>query len=49
MSDDDLELNRTRWDARAAVHGQDGVYDSEALIAGRRNLRGAEAAALAQA
>jgi SAM-dependent methyltransferase len=49
MSDEDLELNRMRWDALAAVHGQDAVYDSEALIAGRRDLRGAEAAAVAQA
>lgn len=37
------------WDALAAVHGQDAVYDSEGLIAGRRDLRLAEADAIAQA
>src|SRR3954465_2338195 len=47
--DDPLELNRARWDALATVHGQDAVYDSEGLIAGRRELRAAEAAAVAEA
>jgi SAM-dependent methyltransferase len=47
--DDALELNRARWDALAAVHGQDVVYDSEGLVAGRYDLREAEAAAVAQA
>ena len=42
-------MNRARWDALAAVHGQDAVYDSEGLIAGRRDLRAAEAAAVAEA
>jgi SAM-dependent methyltransferase len=42
-------LNRARWDALAAVDGQDAVYDSEGLIAGRRALREAEAAAVAVA
>ena len=49
MSSDPLELNRARWDALAAVHGQDGYYDSAALIAGRVDLREAEAAAIADA
>src|SRR5436190_11325538 len=49
MSDDALEINRARWDALAAVHGQDAVYDSEGLIAGRIDLREAEVAAVARA
>ena len=49
MSDDALELNRAHWDALAAVHGQDAFYDSAGLIAGRRDLPEAEAAAVAQA
>jgi SAM-dependent methyltransferase len=49
ISDDALEINRARWDALAAVHGQDAVYDSEGLIAGRRDLGAAEAAAVADA
>ena len=49
ITDDPLELNRARWDALAAVHGQDAVYDSEGLVAGRYDLREAEAAAVAQA
>lgn len=47
ISDDALETNRARWDALAAVHGQDAVYDSAGLVAGRRDLRAAEAAAIA--
>lgn len=31
-------LNRARWDALAAVDGQDAVYDTEALVAGRDSL-----------
>ena len=34
MSDDVRETNRAHWDALAAVHGQDGYYDAEALIGG---------------
>src|SRR3954451_22573872 len=49
MTDDPLELNRAHWDALAAVHGHDVVYDSEALIAGRLDLRGPEAAAVGEA
>lgn len=49
MTEDALDVNRARWDALAAVHGQDAVYDSEGLIAGRRGLGDAEAAAVAQA
>ena len=47
--DDALELNRAHWDALAAVHGQDAFYDSEGLVAGRRDLPEAEAAAVARA
>jgi len=32
------ELNRARWDALAALHGQDAYYDSAALVAGRDSL-----------
>jgi len=49
MTDDALELNRAHWDALAAVHGQDAYYDSDGLIAGRTDLREAEAAAVAEA
>jgi SAM-dependent methyltransferase len=31
-------LNQARWDAFAALHGQDAYYDSEALVAGRDTL-----------
>jgi SAM-dependent methyltransferase len=31
-------LNRARWDALAAVHGQDAYYDTEALVAGHDTL-----------
>ncbi len=34
------EVNRAHWDSLARVHGQDGYYDSEALIAGRWTLDG---------
>ena len=49
ITDDRTETNRAHWDALAAVHGQDAFYDSEGLIAGRRDLREAEADAIAQA
>jgi hypothetical protein len=32
-------LNRARWDALAALHGQDTYYDTEALVAGRDTLK----------
>jgi SAM-dependent methyltransferase len=44
--EDPTELNRAHWDAMAAVHGQDRYYDSDALIAGRRELHGPENAAV---
>jgi 2-polyprenyl-3-methyl-5-hydroxy-6-metoxy-1,4-benzoquinol methylase len=47
--DDALESNRAHWDALASVHGQDAFYDSAGLIAGRRDLPEAEAAAVAWA
>jgi len=31
-------LNRARWDALAALHGQDAYYDTEALVGGRDTL-----------
>jgi SAM-dependent methyltransferase len=31
-------LNQARWDAFAALHGQDAYYDTEALVAGRDSL-----------
>lgn len=40
------ELNRTRWNALAEIHGQDGYYDSEALIAGADSLTPEEDAAV---
>jgi SAM-dependent methyltransferase len=42
-------INRAHWDALAAAHGQDAVYDSEALIAGADSLHEAEAAGLREA
>jgi hypothetical protein len=42
-------LNRAHWDALAAVHGHDAIYDTEALVAGANSLREAEAAAVHQA
>jgi SAM-dependent methyltransferase len=36
-------LNRAYWDSLAAVHGNDRVYDDEALIAGRDTLTDREA------
>jgi len=43
---DATELNRAHWDALAAVHGQDGYYDAQALIADRLPLGDVEAAAV---
>jgi SAM-dependent methyltransferase len=40
------ELNRVRWDALAAVHGQDAYYDTEGLVAGADSLTPEEDAAL---
>ncbi len=42
MSPGPLELNRRNWDDRARVHGQDRVYDSEALVSGAGSLAAAE-------
>ena len=42
-------INRARWDALAAVHGQDRVYDTEALISGADSLRAAETAGVREA
>jgi SAM-dependent methyltransferase len=39
-------LNRAYWDALAAVHGNDAIYDDEALIAGADTLGELEAAAI---
>jgi SAM-dependent methyltransferase len=44
-----LRINRAHWDALAAAHGQDAVYDSEALIAGADSLHEAEAAGVREA
>jgi len=42
-------INRARWDALASAHGQDRVYDTEALIAGADTLRDAETAGVREA
>jgi SAM-dependent methyltransferase len=42
-------INRAHWDALAAAHGQDAVYDTEALVAGADSLHEAEAAGLGEA
>ena len=44
---DALDVNRAWWDGAAAVHGNDPVYDTEALIAGVDSLGEEERAALA--
>ena len=50
MTDDEAsEVNRSHWDALAAVHGQDAYYDSDGLAAGRVDLGTLEAAAVAEA
>jgi len=46
---DALDLNRRNWDDRARVHGQDRVYDSEALVAGTSSLTQVEEEALRRA
>ncbi len=38
------EINRARWDELAALHGQDGYYDSAGLIAGADSLTAEESA-----
>lgn len=43
----DHAINRVSWDVLAASHGQDGYYDSEALIGGASSLIEEEEAALA--
>src|SRR4051812_50226817 len=40
------DVNRAHWDALARVHGQDGYYDSEALVADRWSLGDVESAAV---
>lgn len=45
----DHALNRASWDQLAAIHGQDGYYDSEALVAGASSLIEEEETALAVA
>lgn len=42
-----LEVNRAWWDGAARIHGDDPIYDTEALIAGADSLGDAEQAALA--
>src|SRR6201995_3786771 len=42
------ELNRTRWNALAEIHGQDAYYDSEALVAGADSLTPEEDAAVGE-
>src|SRR5262245_32348251 len=36
------EVNKTNWDAWAALHGQDSYYDSDGLIAGADSLTDVE-------
>jgi SAM-dependent methyltransferase len=42
-------LNRAYWDSLAAVHGNDRVYDDEALVAGRDTLSDREASGIREA
>jgi SAM-dependent methyltransferase len=42
-------INRAHWDALAAAHGQDAMYDTEALLAGADSLHEAEAAGVREA
>ena len=44
---DALEINRAWWDGAAAIHGNDRIYDTEALIAGADWLGQEEQIALA--
>ncbi|MBV8217785.1 MAG: class I SAM-dependent methyltransferase [Solirubrobacterales bacterium] len=46
MHDDPLEINRAWWDGAAAIHGDDSIYDSEALIAGADSLSQEEETAI---
>ena len=42
-------INRAHWDSLAAAHGQDGYYDTEALVAGQDSLGMVEAAGVREA
>jgi SAM-dependent methyltransferase len=42
-------ISRAHWDALAAAHGQDAVYDSEALVARADSLHDPEAAGVREA
>jgi SAM-dependent methyltransferase len=44
---DPLEINRAWWDGAAAIHGNDPIYDADALIGGADWLGEEEQAALA--
>lgn len=46
---DPLEINRAWWDGAAAIHGNDFIYDTDALIAGADSLHEEEQAALTAA
>src|SRR5262249_49371922 len=45
---DASDVNRAHWDALAQVHGQDGYYDAESLIAGRFRLGDVESQAVGE-
>ena len=47
VQSDPLEVNRAWWDGAAAIHGNDPVYDAEALVAGADSLSQEEQMALA--
>ena len=47
MEGDALEINRAWWDGAAAIHGNDPIYDTEALMAGADWLGEEERTALA--
>lgn len=49
MQRDPLEINRDWWDGAAALHGNDLIYDTEALVAGADSLGQEEQAAVAAA
>jgi SAM-dependent methyltransferase len=42
-------INRAHWDALAAAHGQDEIYDSEALVEGADSLHEPETAGVREA
>ncbi len=44
---DPLEINRAWWDGAAAIHGNDPIYDTKALIAGADSLSQEEETAIA--